>query len=209
MFHQSDQQPSRWSYESFNCLVESILWRTAPLLPPPALLPPHMKPAANSLPLLSPNATGQTFTYDLPKDEPDLNTQSWDPNYSYTLPEGTGVQVKLPAGNSGVTAQTIGKWMNDSFFSAFWSWYTAFSFSLFINFFGNPRLFCTALKPQRHLFLQDLPSWSQCQNTWFCYPHPHRLFHLKNQIQTRHVSHHLLVNVTLTLSPTFERMHTL
>ncbi|XP_030255232.1 circularly permutated Ras protein 1-like [Sparus aurata] len=72
-----------------------------------ALLPPHMKPAANSLPLLSPNATGQTFTYDLPKDEPDLNTQSWDPNYSYTLPEGTGVQVKLPAGNSGVTAQTI------------------------------------------------------------------------------------------------------
>ncbi|XP_073346288.1 circularly permutated Ras protein 1-like [Pagrus major] len=62
-----------------------------------ALLPPHMRPAAN----------GQTFTYDLPKDEPDLNTQPGDPNYSYTAPEGTGVQVKLPADNSGVTAQTI------------------------------------------------------------------------------------------------------
>ncbi|XP_036936593.1 circularly permutated Ras protein 1-like [Acanthopagrus latus] len=72
-----------------------------------ALLPPHMKPAANSLPLLSPNTTGQTFTYDLPKDEPDLNTESWDPDYSYTLPEGTGLHVKLPADNSVVTAQQI------------------------------------------------------------------------------------------------------
>ena len=70
-----------------------------------------MKPAANSLPLLSPNTTGQTFTYDLPKDEPDLNTESWDPDYSYTLPEGTGLHVKLPADNSVVMAQQIGKQM--------------------------------------------------------------------------------------------------
>ncbi|XP_070783309.1 circularly permutated Ras protein 1-like isoform X1 [Enoplosus armatus] len=70
-----------------------------------ALLPPHMRPAANSQPLPSPNTNSQTFTYDLPKSEPDLNAQPWDPNYSYTTPEGTGVQVKLPA-ESSVSAMT-------------------------------------------------------------------------------------------------------
>ncbi|XP_076616381.1 circularly permutated Ras protein 1-like isoform X1 [Chaetodon auriga] len=72
-----------------------------------ALLPPHMRPAANSQPLPSPNTNTQTFTYDLPKDEPDLNLQPWDPDYSYTTPEGTGVQVKLPADASRVPAQTL------------------------------------------------------------------------------------------------------
>ncbi|XP_044035573.1 circularly permutated Ras protein 1-like isoform X2 [Siniperca chuatsi] len=74
-----------------------------------ALLPPHMRPAANSQspcqPLPSPNTNSQTFTYDLPKSEPDLNAQPWDPNYSYTTPEGTGVQLKLPADTSSVSAQ--------------------------------------------------------------------------------------------------------
>ncbi|XP_019117218.2 circularly permutated Ras protein 1 isoform X2 [Larimichthys crocea] len=68
-----------------------------------ALLPPHMKPAANSQPVSSLNTTSQTFVYDLPKSEPDLNMQPWDPNYSYTEPEGTGLPVKLPADTNSVT----------------------------------------------------------------------------------------------------------
>ncbi|XP_037611239.1 circularly permutated Ras protein 1-like isoform X1 [Sebastes umbrosus] len=77
-----------------------------------ALLPPHMKPAANiqsppySEPLLSSNANSQMFTYDLPKNEPDLNARPWDPNYLYIAPEGTGNGVKLPADTSRVSAQT-------------------------------------------------------------------------------------------------------
>ncbi|XP_041819406.1 circularly permutated Ras protein 1-like isoform X1 [Chelmon rostratus] len=71
-----------------------------------ALLPPHMRPAASSQPLSSLSANTQTFTYDLPEDEPDLNMQLWHPDYSYTTPEGTGVQVKLPADTSSVSAQT-------------------------------------------------------------------------------------------------------
>ncbi|XP_070707900.1 circularly permutated Ras protein 1-like isoform X2 [Pempheris klunzingeri] len=71
-----------------------------------ALLPPHMRPAANSQPPSSSNTNSQTFTYDLPKSEPDLNEPPWDPNYSYTTPEGTGGQVKLPADANTVSAQT-------------------------------------------------------------------------------------------------------
>ncbi|XP_028423636.1 circularly permutated Ras protein 1-like isoform X2 [Perca flavescens] len=77
-----------------------------------ALLPPHMRPATRSQslpysqPLPSSNTNSQTFTYDLPKDEPDLNAHPWDPNYSYTTPEGTGCKVKLPADTSSVSAQT-------------------------------------------------------------------------------------------------------
>nr|XP_046232994.1 circularly permutated Ras protein 1-like [Scatophagus argus] len=71
-----------------------------------ALLPPHMRPTANRQPLPSPNANSQTFTYDLPKSEPNLDTQSWDPNYSYTTPEGTGGQLKLPADASTLPTQT-------------------------------------------------------------------------------------------------------
>uniref|UniRef100_UPI0037E8F33F circularly permutated Ras protein 1-like isoform X2 n=1 Tax=Semicossyphus pulcher TaxID=241346 RepID=UPI0037E8F33F len=77
-----------------------------------ALLPPHMRPAANSpsppssQTPPSTNPGSHKFTYDLPRSEPDLNAQPWDPNYSYTTPEGTGVQVKLPADTSSVSAQT-------------------------------------------------------------------------------------------------------
>eukprot|EP00064_Thunnus_orientalis_P001348 superscaffoldBa00000091_g1351 len=76
------------------------------------LLPPHMKPAANSQsppysqPLPSSNTNNQIFTYDLPKDQPDLNAQPWDPNYSYSIPEGTGGEVNLPAVTSSVPGQT-------------------------------------------------------------------------------------------------------
>ncbi|KAM4624267.1 circularly permutated Ras protein 1-like isoform 1-T2 [Polymixia lowei] len=78
-----------------------------------ALLPPHMKPAAKiqsppySKPLLSPNNNNdnsQTLNYDLPKEEPDLGlVHPSDPNYSYSIPEGSGGEVKPPfsIGNSG------------------------------------------------------------------------------------------------------------
>ena len=67
-----------------------------------ALLPPHMRPAANSSspsynrPLASPTTSHQIFTYDEPKTEPDFNKQPLDP-YSYNTPEGSGGEVKLPA----------------------------------------------------------------------------------------------------------------
>lgn len=76
-----------------------------------------MRPAANtqtppySQPLPSHNTNNQVFTYDLPKDEPDLNAHPWDPNstdYSYSIPEGTGGEVNLPADTS-VPGQTLGK----------------------------------------------------------------------------------------------------
>ncbi|XP_060951436.1 circularly permutated Ras protein 1-like [Limanda limanda] len=56
-----------------------------------ALLPPHMKPADNSQspPDSQPLNSNQTFVYDLPIKELDLNTQPWDPDYSYSIPEGT------------------------------------------------------------------------------------------------------------------------
>lgn len=72
----------------------------------PALLPPHMRPAENSQPLPSPDTNNQIFTYDLPKREPDLNQEPQDPDYSYSIPETTGVLVQLPADTHSVTAQT-------------------------------------------------------------------------------------------------------
>ncbi|XP_029312478.1 circularly permutated Ras protein 1-like [Cottoperca gobio] len=89
----------------------SITPQQTPLPRKTALLPPHMRPAANgqsspySQPLRSSNTISQTFTYDLPKDEPDLNASPWDPNYSYTAPEGTGVEWKPPADTTSVPAQ--------------------------------------------------------------------------------------------------------
>ncbi|XP_068439940.1 circularly permutated Ras protein 1-like [Clinocottus analis] len=72
-----------------------------------ALLPPHMRSLAKtqsvpySQPFLSSNTNtnSQTFTYDLPN-EPDLNVRPLDPNYSYSTPEGTGGEVKLPVDTS-------------------------------------------------------------------------------------------------------------
>ncbi|CAK6964128.1 circularly permutated Ras protein 1-like isoform X1 [Scomber scombrus] len=77
-----------------------------------ALLPPHMRPAANSQsppysqPLPSTNTNNQIFTYDLPKAEPDLNANPGDPNYSYSIPECNGGEVNLPADTSRVPAPT-------------------------------------------------------------------------------------------------------
>ncbi|GLD57522.1 circularly permutated Ras protein 1-like protein [Lates japonicus] len=73
-----------------------------------ALLPPHMRPAASSQsdPYSQPLNSSQTLTYDLPKSEPDLNAHPWDPNYSYSTPEGTGGEVKLPADSNNVLGQT-------------------------------------------------------------------------------------------------------
>ncbi|XP_034426464.1 circularly permutated Ras protein 1-like isoform X3 [Hippoglossus hippoglossus] len=73
-----------------------------------ALLPPHMKPADNSQspPDSQPLNSTQSFVYDLPNKEPDLNTQPWDPDYSYSTPEGTGGEVKLPDDTSTVKGPT-------------------------------------------------------------------------------------------------------
>ncbi|XP_034716753.1 circularly permutated Ras protein 1-like isoform X2 [Etheostoma cragini] len=79
-----------------------------------ALLPPHMRPETRSQshpetysqPFRSSNTNSQTCTYDLPKDECDLNAHPWDPNYSYNITEGTGCEVKLPADTSSVSAWT-------------------------------------------------------------------------------------------------------
>ncbi|KAM9837689.1 circularly permutated Ras protein 1 [Aulostomus maculatus] len=74
-----------------------------------ALLPPHMRPAASHLstphnqPVSSPNT--QTLTYDLPKNEPDLDEHPWDPNYSYNIPEGSGGEVNVLVGTRHAPAQ--------------------------------------------------------------------------------------------------------
>ncbi|XP_062269648.1 circularly permutated Ras protein 1-like isoform X1 [Platichthys flesus] len=74
-----------------------------------ALLPPHMKPADNSQspPISQPLNSNQTFVYDLPIKEPYLHTQPWDPNYSYSIPEGTGGEVKLPENTTTVAGPTV------------------------------------------------------------------------------------------------------
>ncbi|KAM9336547.1 circularly permutated Ras protein 1-like [Symphorus nematophorus] len=72
-----------------------------------ALLPPHMRPRANSQPLPSSKHNSQIFSYDVPKREPDLYVEASDPNYSYTAPEGTGIQAKLPPDTSSMSTQTL------------------------------------------------------------------------------------------------------
>ncbi|XP_040922969.1 circularly permutated Ras protein 1 isoform X2 [Toxotes jaculatrix] len=73
-----------------------------------ALLPPHMRPAVTSQspPHSQPFDHGETFIYDQPKSESDLNAHPWDPDYSYCTPEGTGVEAKLPADAFNVPGQT-------------------------------------------------------------------------------------------------------
>ncbi|XP_028263888.1 circularly permutated Ras protein 1-like isoform X2 [Parambassis ranga] len=86
---------------------------TLPTMPPrkTALLPPHIRSAgagqssSHKQPLPLPDTNSENFTYDLPKDEPDLNQHPWDPNYSYSTPEGTGGEVKLPTVTGAVPAQ--------------------------------------------------------------------------------------------------------
>ncbi|XP_029384153.1 circularly permutated Ras protein 1-like isoform X3 [Echeneis naucrates] len=79
-----------------------------PSPPRTALLPPHMRPAvcSQATPYSQPFDSRQTFTYEQPNHEPDLNAHHWDPNYSYSLPEGTGVEVKPTANTHNMTAQT-------------------------------------------------------------------------------------------------------
>ncbi|KAM3859569.1 uncharacterized protein ACN63O_016103 [Diretmus argenteus] len=72
------------------------------------LLPPHMRAAANSQspPYSQPLPYSNIFNYDLPKEEPDINVHPWDPNYSYSIPEGSGGEVKRPnATSNSVPAQ--------------------------------------------------------------------------------------------------------
>ncbi|XP_067343589.1 circularly permutated Ras protein 1-like isoform X1 [Channa argus] len=73
-----------------------------------ALLPPHMRPAANSQSSSHSSSfdKNQILTYDLPIMEPDLNAHSWDPNYSYSTPETTFGEVKLAADPNSVHART-------------------------------------------------------------------------------------------------------
>lgn len=173
---------------SFNKLILSLLFVY------PALLPPHMRPSANrqspsdSKPLPSPNINSQTFTYDTAEKEPDLNTQPWDPNYSYTTPEGTGAPVNLPA-DTCVSPQATGT--KSPFCQQFQKLLSKNKEN--INFYFA----------QLHLFLQDLHSWSRCQSIW-CFCLRHHRHPLRNHPQTHPIHQHFQVkrfhaNVTLTL----------
>lgn len=71
-----------------------------------ALLPPHMKPAANSQAPPGSTAGSQTVTYDNPNSQPDFDELPWEPYYSNKIPEGAGVPAKLPADSSNASAQT-------------------------------------------------------------------------------------------------------
>ncbi|XP_075890627.1 uncharacterized protein LOC142893693 isoform X2 [Nelusetta ayraudi] len=71
-----------------------------------ALLPPHMKPAANSQAPPSSTAGNQTVTYDNLNSQPDFGELPWEPYYSQKIPEGAGVPAKLPADSSNESAQT-------------------------------------------------------------------------------------------------------
>ena len=74
-----------------------------------------MKPSSTrhsppySQPFDSFSTNSQAFTYDLPKDEPDSNSSLWDPNYSYTTPEGTGGEVKPPTDTNNGSTKALGK----------------------------------------------------------------------------------------------------
>lgn len=123
-----------------------------------------MRPATRSQslpysqPLPSSNTNSQTFTYDLPNDEPDLNSHPWDPNYSYTTPEGTGCKVKLPADTSSVSTQTSGK--RTTFFLYLHSFF-------YLTVLRNRQiiliLFCFQASvpplPPRPSFLQSMPEY--------------------------------------------------
>ncbi|XP_029934264.1 circularly permutated Ras protein 1-like [Myripristis murdjan] len=108
-----DVKPSpTYENDEFNpkAKAASPISATPPSVTPPrktALLPPHMRPAAKSQqksppysqPLLSSpssNSNSQIFNYDLPKEEPHLDLPPSDPNYSYTIPESSGGEVRLP-----------------------------------------------------------------------------------------------------------------
>ncbi|XP_063337927.1 circularly permutated Ras protein 1-like [Pelmatolapia mariae] len=74
-----------------------------------ALLPPPLKTRSESCSelLICPQSSiiNQELDYDVPKTEPDLNAQPWDPNYSNSVPEGTGGEVNLPADSGIVSSQ--------------------------------------------------------------------------------------------------------
>ncbi|XP_041754179.2 circularly permutated Ras protein 1-like [Coregonus clupeaformis] len=63
--------------------------------------PAYIQPIPGPPSLLPSNS--QRLTYDLPKEEPDIGSYPWDPDYSYNIPEGSGEEIKHPntTGNSG------------------------------------------------------------------------------------------------------------
>lgn len=152
-----------------------------------------MKPAANSQspPYSQPFNNSQTFTYDLPNNEPDLNAHPWDPNYSYSTPEGSGGEVKLLADTRNVPGQTPGERISLFFL-------TVLSFNLPVlqkrqETFKYP-LPSNPLQPQPSH--RDLHSWSQCQITWCWYPHAAQLLHpLRNHPQPYHPPKRQLLKV--------------
>lgn len=169
-----------------------------------ALLPPHMKPAANrqsppySQPLPSSNTNNQIFTYDLPKDQPDLNAQPWDPNYSYSIPEGTGGEVNLPAVTSSVPGQTSGKPTRQLSHFVLKSNLIQHSECHIWRSLEQINFFRSQLSPQPHLSQQDLHSWGQYQSIWCCYLQPTQLLHpLRNYLQPRHLPHQLPVKMNI------------
>lgn len=95
------------------------LWLTlCPFPPSPALLPPFMRSQSPAClqpipgpPSLLPS-NSQRLTYDIPKEEPDIGSYPWDPDYSYNIPEGSGEEMKHPnTTSSSGSAQKSGDWL--------------------------------------------------------------------------------------------------
>lgn len=105
-----------------------------------ALLPPRMKPAANSQSQPS-NANSQSQFFGPPKNEPDSNDQNWGCGQA-----GRGVHLKLESGSAQISGKLCSFW--DSFY---WSQCcTAWS-----SLVGRTMLLCFYLEPQPHHFLQN------------------------------------------------------
>lgn len=110
-------QPLSLRFGFLLCLISTIcslvdLWSTLCFcLFLPALLPPPLKtrsePCSYDQLLICPQSSiiNQELAYGVPKTEPDLNAQPQDPNYSNSVPEGTGGKVNLPADSGIVSSQ--------------------------------------------------------------------------------------------------------
>lgn len=74
-----------------------------------ALLPPHMRqsaPASKPRPASYSEPSTSSTKYDVPQNEPDLNCQPWDPNYTYNTPESSdsgGIYETKPPGRVNTT----------------------------------------------------------------------------------------------------------
>ncbi|CAB1312318.1 unnamed protein product [Coregonus sp. 'balchen'] len=69
--------------------------------------PAYIQPIPGPPSLLPSNS--QRLTYDLPKEEPDIGSYPWDPDYSYNIPEGSGEEIKHPntTGNSRSAQKSV------------------------------------------------------------------------------------------------------